>query len=57
LFDVLGKEIAQIFEGELEAGEYETAIFADDFALSSGIYFIKLETAGFKKSIKLTLVK
>lgn len=57
LFDVLGKEIARIFEGELEAGEYETAISADAFTLSSGIYFIKLETAGFQKSIKLTLVK
>ena len=57
LFDVLGKEIAQIFKGELETGEYEAVFSADDFALSSGIYFIKLETAGFKKSIKLTLVK
>lgn len=57
LFDVLGKEISQILKGELEAGEYETAISADAFALSSGVYFLKLETAGFQKSIKLTLVK
>ncbi len=59
LYDVLGNEIKQIFEGEVEAGNYEATVNADDFVhpLSSGIYFLQLKTKGFQKSIKITLAK
>ena len=59
LYDVLGNEIKQIFDGEVEAGTYEANINADDFSypLSSGIYFLRLKTKGFQKSIKITLAK
>jgi serine protease AprX len=59
LYDVLGNKIGQIFEGIVEAGMHEAIITANDYSdkLSSGIYFLKLETEGFQKSIKITLAK
>ncbi|NWF88176.1 MAG: S8 family peptidase [Ignavibacteriaceae bacterium] len=57
LYNVLGKELSVIFDGYLEAGKYSAIISSDYLGLSSGIYFIKMETAEFKKLIKLTLVK
>jgi hypothetical protein len=59
LYDVLGNKIGQIFEGTKDAGIYEATISANDFSfpLTSGIYFLKLETENFQKSIKITLAK
>ncbi len=59
LFDVLGNKVGEIFEGDIEAGYHEITISASAFSkpLSSGVYFLKLETQGFQKSIKLTLAK
>lgn len=59
LYDVLGNKIGQIFKGTVDAGVYEATISTNDFSfpLSSGIYFLKLESEGFQKSIKITLAK
>lgn len=59
LFDVLGNKVGVIFEGDIEAGYHEISISANAFSkpLSSGVYFLKLETQGFQKIIKLTLAK
>lgn len=59
IYDLLGKEVGQIFEGEVNAGNYDAVISLNDIspALSSGVYFIKLETKGYQKSIKITLAK
>jgi subtilisin family serine protease len=59
LYDVLGNKVGQILDGAVDAGVYEATISANDFSfsLSSGIYFLKLETENFQKSIKITLTK
>jgi serine protease AprX len=59
LYDVLGNKVGQILDGAVDAGVYEATISANDFSfpLSSGIYFLKLETENFQKSIKITLAK
>lgn len=59
LYDILGNKIGQIFEGIKDAGIYEITFSANDFSypLSSGVYFLKLESKNFQKSIKITLAK
>ncbi len=59
IFDVLGREVATLFEGERRKGTYK----ADWNALSvnrqiaSGIYLCRLEGRNFSKSIKMLLMK
>lgn len=59
LYDILGTQVGQVFNGEVEAGVHELTISSNEFSkpLSSGIYFLRLETEGFQKSIKITLTK
>jgi hypothetical protein len=45
VYNLLGQEVATIFEGVQQAGNY-TAIL-DGSNLTSGIYFYKMETNGF----------
>jgi hypothetical protein len=45
VYNLLGQEVAAIFEGVQQAGNY-TAIL-DGSNLTSGIYFYKMETNGF----------
>ncbi|NWG28310.1 MAG: T9SS type A sorting domain-containing protein [Ignavibacteriaceae bacterium] len=55
VFDVLGKEVANIIEGELNQGNYEILFDASD--LSSGIYFYSLTSGEFTKTMKMILSK
>jgi hypothetical protein len=55
VYDLLGKEVATIFEGRLEAG-FHTFRF-DGSSLSSGIYFYRVEAGAFTELKKMTLVK
>lgn len=55
VYDVLGKEIANVYNGNLNAGEHQYSI-ADKTKLSSGIYFIKL-TIGGESFTKKLIVK
>ena len=55
VYDVLGKEIANVYNGNLNAGEHQYSI-ADKTKLSSGIYFIKL-TVGGESFTKKLIVK
>jgi hypothetical protein len=45
LYDVLGREVATLVEGMLDAGEHTLALSAWDYHLASGTYFYRL-TAG-----------
>lgn len=45
VFDILGREIQTIFEGEAEAGRFHQSVF-DAGSLSSGMYFSRLEYKG-----------
>ncbi len=45
VYDVVGKEVATVFSGNLNKGEHQYSI-ADKTKLSAGVYFIKLNVGG-----------
>jgi hypothetical protein len=55
LYDVLGREIKVIFEGNRSPGYYEMDFDAN--SISSGIYFLKLHSNTSFKIIKMVLIK
>jgi hypothetical protein len=55
VMDMLGREIAVLINGNISAGDHSASFNAS--LLGSGIYFYKLETADFTKTMKMTLVK
>jgi hypothetical protein len=55
LFDMLGREVKDIYHGEADAGRHQLIIYASD--LASGIYFIRLETGDYFKTQKILLLK
>jgi len=60
VFDILGNEVAVLYEGEKSEGRYSLQWNGKDKfqnTVSSGIYFIKLATPGFNKTIKGVMLK
>jgi hypothetical protein len=55
LYDMLGREIKTIFEGEAKAGITEVTISAEN--LNSGVYFYSLTTVNHISSKKLIVLK
>lgn len=55
VYDLLGREVANLINGYLPAGQHKSDFKAQD--LSSGIYIYKLQTADFTCSKKMTLLK
>jgi len=55
LYDVLGRELATIFDEELNPGVKEVELNGSD--LSSGIYLVRMITNNYQKTIKITLLK
>jgi hypothetical protein len=55
VFDMLGREVASLFDGMAEAGWYEVAFHAP--TLSSGVYLYRLESAGSVSTKKMVLMK
>ncbi len=45
VYDVVGKEIATVFSGNLSSGEHQYSL-AENTKLSAGVYFIKLSVGG-----------
>jgi len=56
VFNVLGQEVATLFDGAAAAGEYHQAIF-NASRLASGIYFSRLEFNGNTQIKKMMLLK
>lgn len=54
-YDVLGREIAELHAGKLNAGAHRLYFQAE--GLASGIYFCRMEAGGFHSVIKMTLLK
>ena len=55
VFDVLGREVVTLVEGDRSAGSHTVTLNASD--LSSGIYFYRLEAADFTETKRLVLLK
>jgi len=55
VFDILGREVASLVNGNLEAGYY-TYDF-DASALSSGVYIYKITAGSFEKTMRMMVVK
>jgi aminopeptidase N len=55
VFDVTGKQIMELVNGEKQAGIYETSFDASNFA--SGIYFYRMEAGKFSSVMKMILIK
>lgn len=55
VYNAIGKKVKTLFEGIKNSGEH--SILLDGSNLSSGIYFVQMTSAGFRKSIKTLLIK
>jgi hypothetical protein len=55
VYDITGRVISTLINGNYEAGKYIISFNADNYA--SGIYFYKIETASFSDVRKMVLVK
>jgi hypothetical protein len=55
VFDLLGGEIAELVNGEIEAGSYE--INFDASSMTSGVYFYRIQARGFVQTRKMILLK
>ena len=55
LYDITGKVVMNLVNGELQAGSYETTL--DATSLSSGLYFYRMETPDYSNTKRLMLIK
>ena len=55
VFDRLGREVARLVDGTIEAGRHEVLFNAP--ALPSGVYFARFSAGGFAQTQRLTLLK
>jgi hypothetical protein len=55
IFDILGREVATILNGDLDAGSHQATFNAS--RLSSGIYFYRMHAGAFSQTRKLVLMK
>jgi hypothetical protein len=55
LYDVLGREVAVLVDGEREAGRHDVAL--DGARLPAGTYLVRLEAGGEVQTQRLTLVR
>ncbi len=55
VYDILGKEVAELINDKLEAGEHK--IMFDTSKLSSGIYFYRMTAGKNVKVRKMQLLK
>jgi hypothetical protein len=55
IFNLLGQEVATVFEGERSAGNYTATFSGKEF--SSGVYFYRLQAGNFSSTKKLVLMK
>jgi hypothetical protein len=55
IFDILGREITQLLDGELDAGIHEVQFGASRY--SSGVYFYQLQAGAAVVTRKLVLLK
>lgn len=57
VFDMLGREVAVLVNEEKEPGFYEVSFDANQYGLSSGVYFYRLQYSGASMTKKLILMR
>lgn len=57
LYDILGKQVAILFNKFRTAGSYKIELNAQNYKMSSGIYYYKIESGSFNDVKKMILVK
>ncbi|MBS1519137.1 MAG: choice-of-anchor B family protein [Bacteroidetes bacterium] len=57
IFNITGKEVAELFNDTRDAGNYEVSFDAGKYGLSSGVYFYNLKTQKFSETKKMTIIK
>ena len=57
IYDMLGREIAVPINGDKSAGNYELEFDAAKYGLSSGIYFYRLISGNYDKTLKMIYLK
>lgn len=57
VYDILGNEIATLFNGELQTGKYEFRFDALSYNLSSGVYYYKLQSNNFVVTKKMIYLR
>jgi hypothetical protein len=55
IYDVLGREVERVVDGEYDAGRYRVNFVAHN--LASGVYICRMEAGGFVKVVKMVLMK
>jgi len=55
VYDILGKQVAELVDGNLSTGEYKVDFNASD--LAAGVYLYKLDAGDYSKTMKMTIVK
>ena len=55
LYDVAGKRVATLVEGEVQPGLHRVGV--PDLALPAGVYFIRMQAAGFESKQKLVILR
>jgi hypothetical protein len=57
VYDVAGKEIANLVNSQVKAGLYSVALNANSYSMSSGIYFYKITAGQYTNVKKMILIK
>jgi len=57
LFDIAGNEVAVLVDGWQSAGSYNYQLSINNYQLTSGVYFYRLQAGSFSASRKLLLLK
>lgn len=57
VYDLLGREVAELVNEFQQAGEYNYKLSSINYQLSSGVYFYSLRTGNFIQSKKMVLTK
>jgi len=55
IYDVLGREVERVVDGEYDAGRYRVNFVAHN--LPSGVYICRMEAGRFVKVVKMVLMK
>ena len=55
VYDLLGKEVATLFKGTCQVGNYDVSF--DGSGLSNGVYFYQMKSDNFIETKKLVLIK